>query len=149
MMNTVLLPLPPLPANIPWRHLVSGLVGFCTQSEPELILIEYMDIGDLQMYLQAKAENDPGGKGLPEHETFVISEHIANGCVHLASNGIVHRDLATRNVLIGSGPVLIYFGYFSVTSRTLMGCTDPRRRGCLKHSRQCPLGVGSKLPHLC
>ena len=64
-----------------------------------------MDIGDLQMYLEAKAEQNPGANGLPVLETLTISEQIAHGCVHLVSKNVVHRDLATRNVLIGSGPV--------------------------------------------
>jgi serine/threonine protein kinase len=59
---------------------IISLVGVCTLADPLLILLEYMDIGDLQMYLEAKAE-DPESHGLSEADTFSILEQVANGCV--------------------------------------------------------------------
>ena len=60
-----------------------------------------MDLGDLRRYLSKKKEkNDPVGS---EEKLFFCSQ-VACGLAYLSSLGIVHRDVAARNVLLKSNP---------------------------------------------
>ena len=62
------------------------------------MLLEYMDLGDLRMYLQNHGANVD-----TEQRLWFCSE-IAAGLAYLASIPVVHRDVAARNVLLKTNP---------------------------------------------
>lgn len=65
----------------------------CFQSEPLLIILEFMSNGDLRTYLRAHREE-------PVQRLMQMARDIACALEHLATHKIVHRDLAARNCLV-------------------------------------------------
>ncbi|XP_069798572.1 high affinity nerve growth factor receptor-like [Narcine bancroftii] len=95
------------------EHIVS-FYGVCTQGEPLLMVFEYMRHGDLNRFLRCQGPDAPmlvGGSEQPFGQLTLpqllhIGCQIASGMVYLASLHFVHRDLATRNCLVGEGMVV-------------------------------------------
>lgn len=76
------------------------LIGVCSLEFPPYIILEYMDLGDLQNYLEAIKIK--GGRPFSPRAIISIVHQVAAGAGYLASKDFVHRDLAARNILAGT-----------------------------------------------
>ncbi|XP_019624137.1 PREDICTED: NT-3 growth factor receptor-like [Branchiostoma belcheri] len=87
--------------------------GVCTEGEPWLMIFEYMENGDLNNYLRSHGpdaafliKNPATHKELSVVDLLQISVQVAAGVEYMASQHFVHRDLATRNCLVGENLVV-------------------------------------------
>ncbi|XP_075396514.1 high affinity nerve growth factor receptor isoform X2 [Tenrec ecaudatus] len=95
------------------QHIVR-FFGVCTEGRPLLMVFEYMRHGDLNRFLRShgpdakllasKEDVAPGPLGLGQ--LLAVASQVAAGMVYLAGLHFVHRDLATRNCLVGQGLVV-------------------------------------------
>ncbi|KAM9294552.1 high affinity nerve growth factor receptor [Gastrophryne carolinensis] len=95
------------------EHIVK-FYGVCTDGEPLIMVFEFMKHGDLNRFLRshgpdAKMLDNGNGQSFGQlnlTQMLQIASQIASGMVYLASLHFVHRDLATRNCLVGHNLVV-------------------------------------------
>ncbi|XP_071836846.1 muscle, skeletal receptor tyrosine protein kinase-like isoform X1 [Apostichopus japonicus] len=88
---------------------VIKLWGVCFVGRPLCLLLEFMEKGDLQEFLQMKNPRNPeyfdkeeSETGLPRKLHISFARQVANGMVYLSDKRLVHRDVATRNCLVNA-----------------------------------------------
>ncbi|KAM9313125.1 NT-3 growth factor receptor isoform 2-T2 [Gastrophryne carolinensis] len=107
--------------NLQHDHIVK-FYGVC-DGDPLIMVFEYMKHGDLNKFLRAhgpdamilvdgQPRQTKGELGLSQ--MLHIATQIASGMVYLASQHFVHRDLATRNCLVGVN-LIVKIGDFGMS----------------------------------
>ena len=87
---------------------VIQLLAVCLKGTP-FIVMEYMEEGDLNQFLkkrQFSSARSDYSNTLDMRDLMDISNQIASGMEYLASKKFIHRDLATRNCLVGKNLVV-------------------------------------------
>ncbi len=103
---------------------VVKLYGVVSDGQPALVVMEYMENGNLRDYLRSRRPPDeieepiePERKPPPSlNDVMLWALEIADGMAYLAGHKFVHRDLAARNcmvaaddtVKIGEWRILVY-----------------------------------------
>ncbi|XP_052259022.1 discoidin domain-containing receptor 2-like isoform X2 [Dreissena polymorpha] len=83
------------------------VLGVCIREEPLCMIVEYMKYGDLNQFLLDHVPESPmaeatHAKTLSYGCLIYMASQIASGMKYLESLNMVHRDLATRNCLVGT-----------------------------------------------
>ncbi|CAC5399225.1 MUSK [Mytilus coruscus] len=108
-----------LMAEFDHRNIVK-LLGICAIGKPMCLLFEFMENGDLNGFLRLCSSEsnyiirrnsvDKKSSELFHHvgtnQQMNIIMQICTGMVYLSDNGYVHRDLATRNCLVGENLIV-------------------------------------------
>ena len=86
---------------------VIRVLGACTKEDSPFIMMEWMKKGDLNEYLLnfdtiLLGDSPPGDFDISTSMLTNMSAQIAAAMAYLSSHNFIHRDLATRNCLVGS-----------------------------------------------
>ncbi|ELU14564.1 hypothetical protein CAPTEDRAFT_134203, partial [Capitella teleta] len=88
-----------LMSNFKHDHIIR-LLGVCLDNDPQFIILELMEKGDLLSYLRLSRPTtmQPPKLSLPDMVSICVD--VAKGCKYLEDMHFVHRDLAARNCLV-------------------------------------------------
>ncbi|XP_054992516.1 proto-oncogene tyrosine-protein kinase ROS isoform X2 [Sorex araneus] len=75
-------------------------LGVCLLNEPQYIILELMEGGDLLTYLRKARMTTSHGPLLTLVDLIDLCIDISRGCVYLEQMHFIHRDLAARNCLV-------------------------------------------------
>ncbi|GFX70331.1 hypothetical protein TNCV_2955511 [Trichonephila clavipes] len=107
-------------ANLQHTNVIK-FYGVSTDGEALMMIFEYMEHGDLNNFLRDRAPNTnrlkedrPKYPELTIQDLIYISSQIAAGMDYLASQHFIHRDLATRNCLVGDH-LIVKIGDFGMS----------------------------------
>ncbi|KAM9676302.1 proto-oncogene tyrosine-protein kinase ROS isoform 3-T3 [Dama dama] len=75
-------------------------LGVCLLNEPQYIILELMEGGDLLTYLRKARMTPFHGPLLTLVDLVDLGVDISKGCVYLEQMHFIHRDLAARNCLV-------------------------------------------------
>ncbi|XP_053919711.1 proto-oncogene tyrosine-protein kinase ROS isoform X1 [Cuculus canorus] len=76
------------------------LLGVCLLNEPQYLILELMEGGDLLSYLRGARKQKLQSPLLTVADLLDICLDICKGCVYLEKMHFIHRDLAARNCLV-------------------------------------------------
>ncbi|NWR74940.1 ROS1 kinase, partial [Centropus unirufus] len=76
------------------------LLGVCLLNEPQYLILELMEGGDLLSYLRGARKQKLQNPLLTVSDLLDICLDICKGCVYLEEMHFIHRDLAARNCLV-------------------------------------------------
>ncbi|KAM9240253.1 proto-oncogene tyrosine-protein kinase ROS [Leptosomus discolor] len=76
------------------------LLGVCLLNEPQYLILELMEGGDLLIYLRGARKQQLQSPLLTVIDLLDICLDICKGCVYLEKMHFIHRDLAARNCLV-------------------------------------------------
>ncbi|XP_070569168.1 proto-oncogene tyrosine-protein kinase ROS-like [Ptychodera flava] len=88
-----------LMSNFKHPHILQ-LLGVCLDNDPQFIILELMEAGDLLSYLRSCRPTAASPATLGCLDLIEISIDVCKGCTYLEEMHFVHRDLAARNCLV-------------------------------------------------
>ncbi|XP_038214357.1 proto-oncogene tyrosine-protein kinase ROS [Zerene cesonia] len=88
-----------LMSNFKHEHILR-LLGVCLDNDPNYIIMELMEGGDLLSYLRAKRSSLGTSESLTLLDLLNMCVDVTKGCRYLEEMHFVHRDLACRNCLV-------------------------------------------------
>ncbi|XP_019638206.1 PREDICTED: tyrosine kinase receptor Cad96Ca-like [Branchiostoma belcheri] len=88
---------------------VVTLLGYCTRSDPVMLVVEYVPNGDLLSFLRKDratrsvtyANLHAESRTLQNSDLISFAWQVSKGMSYLAKMQCIHRDLAARNILVG------------------------------------------------
>ncbi|XP_045449564.1 proto-oncogene tyrosine-protein kinase ROS [Melitaea cinxia] len=88
-----------LMSNFKHEHILR-LLGVCLDNDPNYIIMELMEGGDLLSYLRSKRTSLYTAASLTLLDLLNMCVDVTKGCRYLEEMHFVHRDLACRNCLV-------------------------------------------------
>ncbi|KAJ7406712.1 proto-oncogene tyrosine-protein kinase ROS isoform X2 [Willisornis vidua] len=76
------------------------LLGVCLLNEPQYLILELMEGGDLLSYLRGTRKQKLQSPLLTMTDLLDICLDVCKGCIYLEKMHFIHRDLAARNCLV-------------------------------------------------
>ncbi|KAJ8678842.1 hypothetical protein QAD02_014629 [Eretmocerus hayati] len=90
---------------------ITKLIGLCRDEEPDYMIIEYTDWGDLKQFMLTSRSKENVNKAdgtksrasqLTSTQIVSFANQVARALKHVADHRLVHKDVAARNCLITS-----------------------------------------------